>query len=281
MRERFQHWFDVSLAEPRHRVSAVWFIGRGRPQEKHAPLQLMVLLAIPVTFLACWNVVSLPILWKEWRRSHHLIDSMVLVDEGIEDMISTHEPWQRLDDVQPRTPEPKVITEFQPDLAPLLYPHTRAFEPDLTPATKVEATPVAESVTESIAEPAVEPEPEAPKEIARMGQWQRTLTDDGVEIVFNVGNRRGGKLSGYLWGLATYETESGETHIVGVPDSITSSDDRSPDDVKDGEHFATKRFRRTHWNLVAPVAEPGRFSKIVVGVTDEGGQEILREVHKL
>lgn len=272
MRERFQHWFDVSLAEPRHRVSAVWFIGRGRPQEKHAPLQLMVLLAIPIAFLALWNVASLPVLWKEWRYNHSLSEDMALVNEGIEDMITTYESLQLSAlPSQEQAPAPTVTSVPAP---PVLDAPPQ--EVKVTQEVKVETRQeVKPEIPQEIAKPTV------PAEIARIGQWQSHLTDEGVEIIFNVGNRQSGKLSGYLWGLATYETDSGETHIMTVPDSITSSDDLSPDDASNGEHFATKRFRRTRWNIVAPVTEPGHFSKIVVGVTDENGNEILREERKL
>ncbi len=293
MRERLQHWFDISMTEPRHRVSAVWFMGRGRPQEKHAPLQFVVLCAVPAFLLACWNVMSLPMLWKEWRLNRQLVTTMALMDEGIESFIFDYEdlPVALLTRVVASTSVRAL--PFQVDLAPQLFPFTRLFEPNTNP------TPLAEPKTKTASEPTAEvtaPKavaveesvpsteetvPAEPKEIARIGQWQSKVTDDGVEIIFNVGNRRGGKLSGFLWALATFETESGEKHVVTFPDAITSNDDTSPDNVKDGEHFATKRFRRTRWEITSPVADPGRFSHIVIGVTDEAGSEILRESHKL
>lgn len=294
MRERLQHWFDVSMAEPRHRVSAVWFMGRGRPQEKHAPLQFVVLCAIPVFLLACWSVMSLPMLWKEWRLNRQLATTMALMDDSIESFIFAYENLPAEFTIRMVASEPAKVNQFKTDLAPMLFPFTRLFEPDANsaPHVAIKTEPIAQQVPEETTlakaeavavEAAVveETQPSEPKEIARIGQWQSKASDDGVEIVFNVGNRRGGKLSGYLWALATFETETGEQHIVPFPDSLTSNDDASPDDVKDGEHFATKRFRRTNWEISSPVAEPGRFTHIVVGVTDETGTEILRENHAL
>ncbi len=256
---------DTSAAPRKRKLNVIYFVDSARTRSFAVPLSRLNVMLFGALALMTWSVASaFLILWL----SH---DKEQIAERLRTSLATVFEYESRHDDVY-NIAYPPAGKAASTTLA------AKAVPAPSTPAAPAVTPPPAPVVSDSKAEVAGQTKPDAAK--AEETDQSSVVVSNPVlaagaaalDLQFDLTNKSDAeRVEGFIWAVAEFKTDQGETLFIGAPAEIGVQADGEPEHPTKSALFNIRRFKKKGFSFPFIKNKPGMFTGVKIGVTDRSG----------
>ena len=94
---------------------------------------------------------------------------------------------------------------------------------------------------------------------------------NALQVKFDLTNKSSGRTEGYIWAVASFKNDKGETIYIADPPNVGVKADGDVADVLKSSNFGIRKFKKMSFTFPVNKELNGTFTGIKIGVTDKAG----------
>jgi hypothetical protein len=126
--------------------------------------------------------------------------------------------------------------------------------------------------------PKTDPAPAAPVPVAEakgtpvvVGNPVIENGGNALQVKFDLTNKSSGRTEGYIWAVASFRNDKGETSYIADPPNVGIKGDGEVADITKSSNFGIRKFKKMSFTFPVNKELNGTFTGIKIGVTDKAG----------
>jgi hypothetical protein len=263
---------DTDKTKPRKQfLNVVYFVESSRTRTLKIPMTRVHLMLFCALLLIGWSVASAAIISLLIRDRADLVVNLKQSMQAVFDFESLYDGVYEMAYPAGKLQPAKVAVQ---PAAPAAEKPAEVSAPAKSSARQPVAAAV-ESKSQTPAEPvekkdAVE-KPGSGLDVIVSNPVVKT-NSERMNLTFDLTNKDAtDKSEGYLWAIAEFKTDTGETHILKAPLTIDVNEKGEIEDHKKASYFAIRRFKRNDFNFQLLQGQAGTVVGAKIGISDKSG----------